>query len=135
MTEEREFVGDEKPILKCGCAANSTFTFKDGTQVPGCVVHDETEPAEGRIDLTGRVAECPHCRKRVPSERSLWFFSYRGPGSPCATEQCVCGYFRVAHEKPDWLAREKARVKCKGVFTPHGPWKTDLYYDGCRGTD
>lgn len=116
-------------ILACGCAPSAKRD--DGT--PSCPIHFETRVAP-TPDLTGRVARCGYGCAERPSSFDLAFFEYRGPGSPNATDSCVCGYYRVAHER-DPNRRNPDPIVCKvGGFTPVGD-KPDLYYCGCRGWD
>jgi hypothetical protein len=79
--------------------------------------------------LEGRQARCI-CHNVVDSDYELAFFEYRGPGSPSADKQCECGYYEVAHTPRD----DGYRIKCE-KFVPHGPWRYDMYYCGCRGWD
>lgn len=79
--------------------------------------------------LMGRTATCgfpPHAER--PSSPDLPFFEYCGPGSKEATDVCVCGFYRIAHQ-------ERAQhLVCK-AFRARGPQKHDRYYCGCRGWD
>ena len=92
-----------------------------------------------------RQARCPHCKTERPSTPDLPFFEYRGPGSRSAKEQCVCGYYEVAHDPAhmDTLVHDRdgkrrptvvESGRCSG-FVPRGPWDVDLFYCGCRGWD
>jgi hypothetical protein len=90
--------------------------------------------------LIGRTAKCG-CGKSVPStsHESLFGFEYRGPASSEATDICVCGYHKVAHD-PEGVKNNvyKRTVvqdgKCSG-FRPRGPREHDTFYCGCRGWD
>ena len=119
-------------IMKCGHAANAEQILPDGTLVPCCVIcagidPGAYEPAEPP-DLTGRTARC-YCCKTKPSSMNLPFFHYRGPGSPSAINQCVCGYYRTAHAQE----RHPNYFWCDN-FTPQGP-KDDEFYCGHSGWD
>lgn len=81
--------------------------------------------------LTGREARCS-CGRTCPSDGTVPgftdvpFLQYWGPGSEKAEEQCVCGYYRVAHGKP--------HIKCT-EFRQREPDRFDSFYCGCRGWD
>lgn len=90
------------------------------------------------VDLSGRRARCTCSTPPVPSSYDLAFFEYRGPGSRTATEICVCGYHRVAHEQepsPNGAIRNVVRDGYCPSFRPRGSHQFDSYYDGCRGWD
>lgn len=141
----------ETPVyLSCGHAANAVHAgAHDGLPPshPTCAIDDTCKVME-RPDLTGRVAVCSYSRggrytppdhgTPIPSRWDLAFFEYRGPGSQAAVERCAhCSYYRVAHERQAALGNRPSVVedgKCPG-FEPHGPWETDLFYDGCWGWD
>lgn len=81
--------------------------------------------------LAGRMAKCS-CGALCPSDGAprgyteAPFFQYWGPGSEKAEEQCVCGYYRVAHGKP--------HIPCT-EFRQRQPDEFDSFYCGCRGWD
>lgn len=91
------------------------------------------------LNLAGRVARC-YCGAERPSSEALAFFEFCGEGSRWATEMCVCGYGRVAHEQPQQFSRTGSITvhnvviegKCAG-FKPRGPLDHDRFYDGCSG--
>lgn len=112
-----------KPMLACGHAANAT----DGHGNPSCAICVGIAPTHvvETPTLAGRIAKCG-CGATQPSDSpDLAFFEYRWPGSRSATDQCVCGYYRMAHGAP--------HIKCSD-FQPRGD-QHDLYYCGCRGWD
>lgn len=116
-------------LMKCGCVSQGVMTAIKGVMldkpIPACVVHDCSEPADAKPDLTGRTATCSgHAPK--PSSFDLAFFEFLGAGSRNATEICKCGYTKIAHDN--------GRVKCK-QFIARGPAEFDRYYCGCRGWD
>lgn len=124
----------EQVLMKCGCVAQGVCSSKGGVKfdppIPSCVIHSCLEPADDAPDLAGRVAQCaytPNGHAPRPSSLDLAFFEYRGPGSPDASDLCVCGYREVAHGKGNLHV-------CK-QFTPHGPYEFDKYYCGCHGWD
>ena len=140
--------------MKCGHVATGTHGGE-----PVCVSCFGLEPGAVIVDfappnLAGRIARCQYdgqiekngcgcngckgCRCQQPSGGDLAFFEYRGPRSPYATEDCICGYTATAHT-PEMLAKPHlARIRtgtCKGVFTPRGPAEYDAYFCGCAGFD
>ncbi len=119
---------NEKPIMACGCVANATKRMADGTEVPACVIHDETLLMAEAPNLEGRIARCAYCGKEKPSSRGLPFFEFLGEGSPEAKDMCTCGYHRKAHE----MDNER---RLTHPFKARGPAKFDRYYCGCRGWD
>jgi hypothetical protein len=134
VTEEQA-----RPMMKCGCAANATRTMTAGEKhdaTPACAIHDCIEIDDSPPDLDGRTARCK-CGKTRPSSRGLPFFEYRGPGSKSATESCICGYHRIAHERVAASPEKYRHVnlsKCGGTFTPRGDMP-DLFYCGHSGWD
>lgn len=116
-------------LMKCGCAAQGHITAIKGVPcdpIPGCLVHNCTDPAETLPNLEGRQSRCtPKC-KLVPSRVDLPFFEFRGEGSREAVDICVCGYHKVAHEN--------GLVRCR-KFTPKGAQQYDKHYCGCMGWD
>lgn len=112
-------------MMKCGHAANATCEGKPACAIcaphPESLLIDDAPP-----DLTGRMARCSCGKTEASDPGRLAFFEYRGPGSPHAIEQCVCGYYECAHGKP--------HIKCK-KFKQGGPAAFDLYYCGCSGWD
>lgn len=121
-----------KPIMACGCAANSKLVTKDG-EVDACVVHGTSEVAAQQPQLQSRKARCCGPGTIVDSRPDLPFFEFRGEGSFDATERCKCGYMQGAHDitpKPPHLHN-----RCCDNFTPRGPAEFDLYYCGHGGWD
>lgn len=139
--------GTYEYILKCGCVAHGRKVIK-GEYYPCCIVHNCIEVADEQPNLEGRNARCaytlaneeateaqrkyyrsrgwPICKGIVPSSIKLAFFEYRGPGSPSL--MCKhCHYTKGAHER-------HSKNSCYN-FEPHGPYKYDYYYCGCRGWD
>jgi hypothetical protein len=115
----------------------------------GLIVHHRREDRDKRPDLSGRMAKCsyshanPSVRQRVgaspvPSSFDLAFFEYCGPGSREATEKCVCGYLKIAHDNNGGkcpnrpLSRQRPPSR---TFTPQGPREFDRFYCGCFGWD
>lgn len=132
-----------KPLLACGCVASATLTRRNGTLVdpplPSCPIHNCTEVAANVPDLAGRAARCA-CGKTRPSSFGLAFFEYRGPASMSATEICICGYYRTAHEKRQaeptkYRHLDVGMKKCGGSFMPRGDIDFDSYYCGHGGWD
>lgn len=130
----------DKPLMKCGCVAMGVLTARNGEKLaeplPSCPIHNCTELADARPPLEGRFAECaylPHGHARMPSSYDLAFFQFRGEGSREATEICVCGYARAAHDD-DGRLRMNLNSKCPG-FAARGAQETDKYYCGCFGWD
>lgn len=88
------------------------------------------------------MAKCTEkCVLRPSTDADLAFFEYTGLGSPDATDRCVCGYHRVAHDPEEMAKRvpgNRTTVvqdgKCTG-FRARGPAQYDRYYCGCRGWD
>lgn len=84
--------------------------------------------------LVGRTARCS-CGRTCPSDGSapgfkdVPFFQYWGPGSEKATEQCRCGFNRVAHSPEAFRGRG---IDCK-TFEVREPDQFDSFYCGCRG--
>jgi len=69
-------MNNDRPMRKGGHAANATHAGK-----PGCVIC-APKPESFEIDpqppeLNGRMAECPYCKKQVPSSTGLAFFEHR----------------------------------------------------------
>lgn len=60
-----------KPMMKCGHAANATVNGK-----PACAICMCEEIAK-TPDLTGRFAKCPFCGHETESNINLPFFEYR----------------------------------------------------------
>ena len=118
-------------LLSCGCRANST----DGDGNPSCAIHaglgiDIYPVAEPNLE--GRKALCSYCNIEMSSSLSLWFFEYRGAGSPNAIHKCKnCGCYSSAHTEEK---RRKNKYICNN-FEAHGPYDFDLFYCGCRGYD
>lgn len=117
-------------LLSCGCRANSISKGK-----PSCLVHAglgiDINPVPDP-DLTGRKAKCTCCSTFKPSSLSLWFFEFRGEGSPDAIHTCKnCGFYDSAHTPEKQLKNEYI---CKN-FEAHGAWDYDLFYCSCRGCD
>ena len=141
----------ERAMMKCGCVAQGVLTARNGVPldppIPSCLIHDCTEVADAKPDLTGRMAKCayrhsqPSPRQRpgpspVPSSFDLAFFEYCGPGSREATELCVCGYAQVAHEKNGGKCPQIAVKRgLLGKFQAKGPQEFDRFYCGCFGWD
>jgi len=94
-----------------------------------------------RTTLEGRTAKCG-CGTERPSDETLPFFDYTGPGSYWADEVCGCGYGRVAHTQEQQFSRTGHLIvhnvvvegKCAG-FVPRGAAEHDRFYCGCRGWD
>lgn len=114
--------------------------------IPSCVVHDCTEPAEIKPDLTGRMARCIYRHEGnkgsqrpgpspIPSSYDLAFFEYCGPGSRTATEICLCGYAIAAHEKNGGNCPKNGKRSNSGKFEAQGPQEFDRFYCGCFGWD
>ena len=137
-------------LMKCGCVAQGVLTSIRGVPVnppvPSCVIHDCIEPADAKPDLTGRKARCVYNHNSRPgqpprpSSFDLAFFEYCGPGSQRATEYCVCGYLKSAHDAAtDACPRNTKPLSGKrsptGKFQARGPLEFDLYYCGCFGWD
>ncbi len=121
---------NEKPMMACGCAANSERTGTSGKKhdpIPCCSIHDCIEIVK-RPNLIGRQAKCGCGRIEPSNPDHLAFFEFRGEGSREATKICKCGYAESAHDKPHIAA------KCQ-KFIPRGPQEYDKYYCGCRGWD
>lgn len=99
-----------RPVMKCGCVAMFTYSFK-GEHGVSCIVHDCKEVADKAPDLSGRKARCSYygrpvktgmynsnccntckagevCACEQDSSPSLWFFKFKGEGSETATEVC-----------------------------------------------
>lgn len=122
------------PMMACGHAANASRTRKNGEVFPVCAIcfgivigADVVMAADG-MNLVGRVARCS-CLKTAPSDTSLAFFEYLGPGSRDAVEHCaVCNYHVRAHEP--------GKTQAGHGFTPKAEGKPeDRFYCGCRGWD
>jgi hypothetical protein len=124
------------PLMECGCAGSALHNnAHDGLESghPSCVVHVPAKAACNPVrpfSLEGRFAKCgPHCTV-APSNTSLAFFEYLGPGSPSSRQNCAqCGYFDSAHNK-----MPRSGNVCL-TFRPHGPYEFDRYYCGCHGWD
>ncbi len=66
-------------LMKCGHVAMATNTKGDPVCVTCVGINKNAEIIDNSpSDLTGRKAFCPHCKKEVPSDYNLPFFSYRG---------------------------------------------------------
>ncbi len=75
-----------KKILKCGCAPNAY----DGETGKGCcIIHNCYEEMNIQPDLTGRIAKCEYCSKKMPSSTDLPFFSYH-PDKEYDNYYCGC---------------------------------------------
>ena len=87
--------------------------------------------------LAGRMARC-QCGAERPSDLSLPFFEYRGPGSHEASVACKhCSYHLEAHLRDERRVDPSTvveRGKCPG-FEARGPFEHDRFYCGCRGWD
>lgn len=145
----------EMPLMKCGCVAQGVRTSAGGVKhdpIPSCLTHDCIEVADARPDLTGRMAKCFYSHERsgradrhqnpgkspVPSSYDLVFFEYQGVGSREATNICVCGYAKVAHDNNGGACPDRLLSKTKSPskkFTPKGPQEFDRFYCGCFGWD
>lgn len=140
-------------MMACGCTATGACSRRDGVTydppVPACIIHDCLEVAAVAPNLTGRRARCAYfgpinfssyecnyrqqtgcsrqrCTCELPSEATLPFFEYRGPGSRNATLRCKhCAYFKAAHVKSH---------RCRG-FEPIGDVGFDRFFCGCAGWD
>lgn len=140
----------EKPLMKCGCVAQGVRTATDGVKhnpVPSCITHDCIEVADVKPDLADRMAKCSYSHERparnqrlgkspVPSSFDLAFFEYQGVGSREATDICVCGYAKVAHDNNGGTCPEMSRTRpASRKFSPKGPQQFDRFYCGCFGWD
>ena len=142
-------------LMKCGCAAMGVCTSRAGHTVdppiPVCITHECYEIEETPPILAGRKARCAgfgkggsrhyecnytkqtgcsprQCRCELPSDPSLPFFEYLGPGSRNAKERCKrCRYFKSVHTPTSWH-------KCRS-FEPIGDVGYDKFYCGCSGWD
>ncbi len=90
--------------------------------------------------MSDRTASCTYCGETAPSSPSLAFFEDRGPDSKRANETCaICLCYEVAHQPRGDDAPISMRGKIPSVigephdFKPHGAYKTDGFYCGCRG--
>ena len=79
----------DKPMMKCGHAANST----DGEGKPVCVICFGLKPGAAEVadepDLEGREAKCTYCSNKCPSSTNLAFFEHR-PDRPSDSYYCGC---------------------------------------------
>lgn len=135
MTESKSV---DNVLMRCGHSANAI----DANGQPRCVICTAkvTVPSP---DLSGRMAECTYCGKRVPSSVNLPFFEYKGPGSLCAETKChVCGYYTkgipLKNGKLCYCNTNKPIPSVcinKGKKCVYGPLEYDEYYCGCRGWD
>lgn len=123
----------EPIVMKCGCTSQSVITAIKGVKldkpIPSCFIHECTEIADIKPDLTGRMARCG-CGKKVPSSWSEAFFEFQGEGSREATLKCKCGYYEVAHNSTG----RSSNCKCR-KFVPKGTHEFDRFYCGCNGWD
>lgn len=80
-------------------------------------------------NLEGRQAKC-QCGAVKPSSTDLGMFEFRGEGSRAAQMSCEqCGYYEEAHNISRYF-----KDACNN-FQPHGPYETDLFWDGCGNAD
>lgn len=126
-------------LMNCGCAGMAKHNnAHDGLEAghPSCVTHIPAKAAceiATAPSLEGRFAKCGNGCPVVPSSVGLAFFEYLGPDSPASKQNCAqCGYYESAHKRDG----DKPRFAdvCLN-FRPHGPYKFDRYYCGCRGWD
>lgn len=94
------------------------------------------------LSCNGCEARCS-CGTLKPStlDGSLAFFEYCGEGSPAATDYCICGFHKAAHDPAITRTYVKGNQQtvvetgqCKG-FSAQGPRQFDKFYCGCRGWD
>ena len=128
-------------LMKCGHMGMATCSRSGGVEfdppIPACVIC-AGEPESLIIDkeVTGtegieeRKAKCAYCGTVEQSTWELAFYEYRGKGSNRARTMCTCGYYEVAHEKPNM----HIKLKCQ-TFEPHGEYEFDDFYCSCRGWD
>lgn len=110
---------NDMPLMKCGCIAQGVRTSVGGVKhdpISSCLTHDCIEVADAMPDLTGRMAKCFYSHERssrdqrdrkspvlgkspMPSSYDLAFFKYQGADSREATDICICGYAKIAHDK------------------------------------
>lgn len=121
--------------MGCGHTAQGV----DGNGAPVCVICVGTNPRAREVlvegpDLRGRLAKCS-CGNSRPSDASLAFFEYRGPGSDVAATDCKhCGYHEAAHNPEVKKGHWREQFICDH-FEPHGGYDHDIFYCGCRGWD
>lgn len=96
-----------------------------------------------QVDLTGRTATCTYgsAGLRLPSDPTLAFWRYRGPGATVWTGLCKCGIatrdFHVGMGLHVYLPKDvKEKLMagpCGGTFSMLPDLSTDEYYCGCKG--
>lgn len=123
-------------LMNCGCVGSARHNnAHDGLEAghASCFVHMPSEDActpRTTPNLMGRFAKCGKNCRVEPSSLDLAFFEYLGPDSPASKQNCAqCGYYESAH-----LKQPRSQNVCLN-FRPHGPYKYDRYYCGCRGWD
>lgn len=137
---------DEKSMMACGHVSNSHSIEEykgEKIRIRACVIctgiqYDENGKDMGRYtmpkpSLEGRMAKCS-CGNKRPSDWSLPFFEYKGPGSNAEKTHCKnCG-MTVAWHKPDHWFRVKypEKTRCE-KFEPGYEYEHDEYYCGCSG--
>lgn len=123
-------------LMKCGCRAQAVYQA-----APICVVHMCKDIEQNIPDFSDRKSKCGYCNNIQPSDISLPFFEYKGPGCEQSESICKnCGYHRIAHKGQPGSDKHLATlVNKEGVncsrFEEHGPWEFDSFYCGCRGWD
>ena len=120
------------PLMKCGHSSNGAVTYC--TNTPVCVVCVGISPGATEVDndppnLQGRTAKCDSCKNTKPSDVSLPFFEYRGPGSRYEVQCANCHRF---HEHKE-VGREGIFGPCSNYQPSTGGRETDGYYCGCQG--
>lgn len=84
-----------KPMMKCGHAANATTTNSIGETIPTCAICVGITPNALIVDnnppnLENRIAKCAYCKNMQPSNpNELPFFEYR-PNQKYDLYYCGC---------------------------------------------
>jgi hypothetical protein len=109
-SEEAQKLLATRPLLKCGCVAQTTYEYQ-GQYGVACIVHDCKEVVE-KPSLEGRKARCSYygkpvkgggynsnccpvckvgevCKCERPSNYDLWFFEHK-PDKEYDEFYCAC---------------------------------------------
>lgn len=84
---------------------------------------------------TTRIAKCACCANTAVSSQNLPFFEDKTRKVKPEMEQCVCGYYRMAHDnRAERIANGQSAVAaiCDD-FTARPQPDHDTYYCGCGG--
>ena len=128
-------------LLKCGHAAQATDQLGRAVCIICWPSPDAIEEAD-LPNLATRIAHCSYyqqCGSEKPSDTTLPFFEYRGPGSPW-TNRCRWDMYVLPHTENGCYIGTERKIPdlCSNrglVPEVRGPSPTDEYYCGCKGWD